>query len=117
MWYQHHLAGSWSTIGDFLIIGHFCVPFAFLLSRHVKRARGPLAVAAVFLLFMHWVDMHWVIMPTHQHHGLHLSWLDFATLIGILGLFLGAFVTLMQKTPLLPLRDPRLRESLDFVNH
>jgi hypothetical protein len=117
MWYQHHLAGSWATIGDLLIVGHFLVPFAFLMSRHVKRARGTLGVAAVFLLFMHWVDMYWVIMPTHHHHGVHLSWLDFTTMIGLLGLFLGVFVMLTQRSSLLPVRDPRLRESLDFVNH
>jgi hypothetical protein len=117
MWYQHHLAGSWSAIGDLLIVGHFCVPFAFLLSRHIKRARGTLAVAAAFLLFIHWVDMHWIVMPTHHHHGMHLSWLDLATLVGVLATFLGVFVGSMQRAPLLPLRDPRLRESLDFMNH
>ena len=44
-WYRDRQLGNWSTIGAVLIFGHFLVPFAFLLSRHVKRNRGPLALA------------------------------------------------------------------------
>lgn len=117
MWYRHHLEGGWGTLGQMLIFGHFCFPFVFLMSRHVKRARGTLAMAAVFLLVMHWIDLHWIIMPTHRPHGPHLTGVDFSTLVGIGALFLGVFTGFLQKTPLLPLRDPRLQESLKFVNH
>ena len=98
------------------MVGHFGVPFIFLMSRHIKRARATLAVAAVYILVLHWIDLHWVIMPSLHHDGMHLSWLDFAPLVGMSALFLGVFVGMLRKTPVIPVRDPRLRESLDFVN-
>ena len=117
LWYQHHLEGNWNSIGETLMVGHFLVPFAFLMSRHIKRARATLAVGAVFLLLMHLIDMHWVVMPMLHHHGLHLTWLDFTTVIAVLGLLTGVVLRNVQGASLVPERDPRLRESLDFVNH
>ncbi len=117
MWYKHHLEGSWATIGNFQIFGHFIIPFAFLMSRHIKRARATLAVAAVFLLFIHWVDLYWIIMPTFHTEGVSLHFQDFTTLIAVVALFLGWFIGALRKAPLIPERDPRLSESLRFVNH
>ncbi len=116
LWYQHHLTGSWGTLGRILVIGHFGVPFVFLMSRHMKRRRFTLALGAVLLLVMHWIDLHWIIMPT-LHHGVHISWIDISSLIGALGLFVWFAMGKMQGAPLLPERDPRLAESLKFQNH
>ena len=115
-WYHHHLEGNWGSIGEFLMIGHFFIPFAFLMSRHVKRARATLAIGAVFLLVMHWIDLHWIVMPSLHHHGMHLSWVDFSSLIGLFAIMFGLFLGNMRKAPILPVRDPRLAESLKFTN-
>lgn len=115
-WFHSHLTGSWGFVGNSLIVGHFALPFVFLLSRHVKRRRTSLAVGAVFILFMHWVDVHWMVMPTLHEAGVSLHWQDATTVLGIGGLFLWLFSRLTENAPLLPERDPRLRESLDFVN-
>jgi len=116
-WYHHHLHGSWNGIGETMMVGHFGIPFVFLMSRHVKRARGTLAVAACFMLVMHWLDLHWNVMPHLHHDGISPSWVDFTTPIGLACLVLCLFVSQVRRTPLLPLRDPRLKESLQFVNH
>ncbi len=116
-WFQNHLAGSWGKVGEFLMIGHFGIPFVFLMSRHVKRRRFTLGVAAVFLLLMHWIDLHWIVMPNLHADGVVLSWLDASTLVGQGALFLWVVLGCMQNAPLVPERDPRLPESLRFVNH
>jgi len=116
MWYLHHLEGSWGTVGGILVVGHFFVPFAFLLSRHIKRRRMTLALGAVYLLVIQWIDMHWIIMPTLHQEAVALSWVDFTTTIGVMSLMLWMFLGNVAKAPLVPERDPRLRESLKFIN-
>ncbi len=113
LWFQERL--GWYWVGWALIVGHFMVPFAFLMSRHVKRNMPLLAVASIFMLVMHWLDMQFIIMPT-LHHQPHPHWVDFTTWLGLTCLFLGFAVMVTRRVPLLPVRDPRLKESLRFVN-
>ena len=117
-WFQQRFHGSWFIIGVILCAGHFIVPFIFLLSRHMKRNRTPLAIGAVLLLVMHWFDMQFNIMPNGGHgfeeFGVH--WLDITTLIGVFGIFLGLTIRNIGKTNLFPTRDPKLKESLKFLN-
>jgi hypothetical protein len=116
IWYAHRSEGSWKTIFVVLCVGHFLVPFAFLMSRHMKRNTLTLSVAAVFLLVMHWFDMAFQILPTVDHHGFHLAWTDVAAMLGVFGLFLAMTLRNVIATPLIPQRDPRLPESLHFHN-
>jgi len=91
------------------------VPFIFLLSRHMKRNRAPLAIGAVLLLAMHWVDMQFIIFPNHSAN-FDPEWVDYVLLLGLLGIFLGLTLRGIGKTNLIPVRDPKLRESLKFTN-
>jgi membrane protein implicated in regulation of membrane protease activity len=117
-WFYKRMAGNWPVIGATLCIGHFLVPFAFLLSRHMKRNRTPLAIGAILLLVMHWIDMQFIIMPNKatDHAGFAPSWLDVTTMIGLLCIFLGLTIRGIAATNLFPVRDPKLRESLKFTN-
>lgn len=110
-------AGNWPMIGRALIIGHFALPFAYLMSRHVKRNRKTLGIGAVLVIVMHWIDMQFLIMPTLHTSGFGLSWLDLTTMVALPCLFIGLTLGSMRRTPLIPERDPRLRESLAFINH
>lgn len=113
IWYQER--EGWFWIGWALIAGHFMVPFAFLMSRHVKRSTPLLALASIFMLVMHWLDMQFIIMPIH-HHQPHPHWVDYTVWLGLLFLFVGFTLVITRRVPLLPVRDPRLKESLRFVN-
>ena len=114
-WFQQRLQGNWGTIGTALCVGHFLVPFVFLLSRHMKRNRAPLAIGAALLLAMHWVDMQFIIFPNHSDN-FHPEWVDYALLVGLPCIFLGLTLRGISKTNLIPVRDPKLRESLKFTN-
>ncbi|MEZ5966570.1 MAG: hypothetical protein R3F56_22225 [Planctomycetota bacterium] len=121
--YAHRKEGNWQWVGAALVFGHFLAPFAFLMSRHIKRNRLTLAVAAVFMLVMHWVDMAFLILPNwhptgegHHEPGLHLHVLDVTSVLGVAAVILGATLVGLRKTPLVPERDPRLAESLHFNN-
>ncbi len=106
---------GWRWASIFLAAGHFVVPFFFLISQPVKRNRVTLTIGALWMLAMHYVDMYWLVMPTH-HKEFQLSILDLTCWIGVGGLFLAALCLLMQRGALVPVRDPRLPESLAFEN-
>jgi hypothetical protein len=115
IWYRHRLEHGWERVTVALVLGHFVLPFFFLLSRDVKRRRGTLAAAALWLLAMHYVDLYWLVMPAVSE-SFRPHWLDLVTLVGVGGLALGAFGWLVRRPALVPVADPRLPESLSFEN-
>ena len=46
-----------------LVLFHFAIPFAMLLSRPFKRNIRKLVWVAVLLLLMRYVDLFWIIEP------------------------------------------------------
>jgi hypothetical protein len=100
----------------FLIAGHFVAPFFYLMGRDVKRNGATLAIGGTWLLVMHFVDIYWQVMPTLHRDGLRPSLLDAAAFLAVGGCFVAAASWLMRRNALVPLRDPRLAESLAFEN-
>ncbi|RJP21902.1 MAG: quinol:cytochrome C oxidoreductase [Candidatus Omnitrophota bacterium] len=116
-WFFQRQSGGWGWIGLILIFGHFILPFLGLLSRYVKRRKKPLAFWAVWILLMHWIDLYWLILPEYgQEWFFFHSVLDIGCFIGIGGLFLACACYLARDRALIPLKDPRLQESLTFEN-
>ena len=115
-WYQARMEGSWMTVSLFLMAGHFVAPFFYLMGRAVKRKGATLASGGAWLLAMHFVDLYWQVMPTLHPEGLSPSLLDVAALVAVGGCFVAAASWLMRRQALVPLRDPRLAESLAFEN-
>jgi hypothetical protein len=116
VWYEHRMVGSWESASLLLAIGHFVVPFFFLMPKTIKRNRGLLLAGAVWMLVMHFTDIFWCVMPVLHHHGVHLGLLDITTFLGIGGLFVSVFSWLLARHALIPVKDPRLPESLAFEN-
>jgi hypothetical protein len=116
IWYKARIEGSWLTVSLLLMAGHFGVPFFYLMGRTVKRKGATLAVGGAWLLVMHYVDLYWQVMPTLHPEGLSPSLLDVAAFVAVGGCFVAAAGWLMRRQALVPLRDPRLAESLAFEN-
>jgi hypothetical protein len=116
VWYKARIEGSWMQVSLLLIAGHFVVPFFYLMGRAVKRRWSTLAIGGVWLLAMHFVDLYWQVMPTLHPEGVRVSALDVAAFVSVGGCFVAAASWLMRRQALVPLRDPRLAESLAFEN-
>jgi hypothetical protein len=116
IWYKARLEGSWKAVSILLMAGHFGAPFFFLMGRAVKRRGWTLALGGAWLLVMHFVDLYWQVMPTLHPHGVRPSALDVAAFVAVGGCFVAAASWLMRRQALVPLRDPRLAESLAFEN-
>jgi len=117
IFYLHRIRGSWLTLSVVLAVGHFCAPFLFLLPRTIKRSGPGLALAALWLLGMHYLDLYWLVMPRLHPAGVTPHVLDGACLLGVGGVFLCGLGLLMRRAALIPVKDPRLPESLSFENY
>lgn len=116
IWFLHRWESSWKTISLIIVFGHFVVPFFILFPQVTKRNKPVMTIMTIWILTMHWVDIHWIVMPTLHHHGFHFSWLDATTVVGIGGIFLFIFWRLFTNHPLVPVNDPKLKKSIEFVS-
>ena len=116
IWYKTRMEGSWMTISVLLLLGHFVAPFLYLMGRSVKRNGATLAIGGVWLLVMHFVDLYWQVMPALHPDGFRPALLDVTALMAVGGSFVATVSWLMRRQALVPLRDPRLSESLAFEN-
>jgi hypothetical protein len=111
-WYVRRLNGGWETVGLFLVVLHFAVPFALLLSRQLKRKTRTLVRLASWLIFMRIVDIFWHIEPS-THATFHVSWLHFTIIAGIGGLWMAYFFHNLRSRPLLPVNAPQTLRLLE----
>ncbi|RMF08350.1 MAG: hypothetical protein D6762_05810 [Candidatus Neomarinimicrobiota bacterium] len=116
VWYLHRWEHGWKWVTLLLIVGHFVIPFLTLIFRASKRNLRVLLVMALWMIAMQWVDLYWLIVPTFHPHAPHLSWMDGAAFLGIGGIFLGIFWRTFTTHPLVPVGDPKLKDSIEFTN-
>jgi len=117
VWFAHRWDDpGWRTVSIALVLGHFVLPFFFLLPRATKRNRLLLSLGALWMLAMHYLDLYWLVMPAYHGEEAVSGLVLAAAFVGVGGLFLGLLGSLMRKPALVPVRDPRLPESLSFEN-
>jgi hypothetical protein len=108
-WYITRTQGGWQYVGLALIIFHFALPFAVLLSRAVKRQAQVLTVIAGFIVFMRLVDLFWLTMPALRP-TLSLHWLDVVIPVAMGGFWVALFAWHLKRKSLAPLHDPVFQE-------
>ena len=115
-WYLRRQTGQWAGVSLLLLFGHFVLPFVYLLPRFVKRRPKLFGPIAAWMLLMHYVDIYWIVMPQISPGRVPLHLLDLTCPLGIGGIMLAATAHRLRQRALVPLRDPRLAESLAFEN-
>jgi hypothetical protein len=114
-WYILRIDGGWRWVAAFLAIFHFFVPFFLLLSRDLKRNPRALSFVAVWLLFVHWVDVYWLVMP-HIHEAGPRPWpFDLTAFVGVGGAAVAFTILRMRAAAAVPVRDPHLEDSLRYM--
>jgi hypothetical protein len=114
-WYILRIDGGWLWVGAFLAIFHFLVPFFLLLSRDLKRDPRRLSLLAGWLLFVHWIDLYWLIMPHLHPEGPRPSPWDLTAFVGVGGAAVAFTLWRMRAAAPVPLRDPYLEDSLRYL--
>jgi hypothetical protein len=107
---------SWWALNMLLVIGRFFGPFAILLLRSIKKAPSQLCWMAGWIVFMQLLDMYIVVLPALHGTGVHVSIWDFVALLTMGAVLAFAYLRLLPRSSLFPVRDPRLIESLRLTN-
>lgn len=133
-WYSYRGQGSFLTISLVLVFVRFVLPFLGLMSKKIKRNPKTFMFWAVWMLAGQFLDMFWLIKPAlhnlRYEEAAHLgevadkasyfqaslSVADVTTYIGIGGIMLGVFFWATCKNALVPVKDPRLAESINHEN-
>jgi uncharacterized membrane protein YpjA len=114
-WYKERFAGGWGDMAWALVFCHFVIPFFFLLSRHIKRNKTTLAIGAVWMIAMVYLDMYWLVMPGVDHQPAPNA-MDALCLVGLVSALVAGIAYRAQGVNLIPTKDPRLARSLAFEN-
>jgi hypothetical protein len=112
--YRTRLQGGWEAVAAALLLFHFALPFALLLSRPLKRSARALAIVAALMLAMQLLDLFWLIGPDLVGHGheavpLRVHWMDLAATFAVGGLWLFLFARQARTAPVLPTGEPEVR--------
>jgi hypothetical protein len=106
--------GSWFGFSLVLIAVQFVLPFLLLLLYGLKFRAGRLTAVAVGLLFAHYVDAYFMVMPVLHGRGFHPHWLDLAALLALSGVALCVSVWLSRGHALVPAFDPELALGVEY---
>lgn len=112
--YVARTRGTWATVSIFLALGQFVVPFFALLPWRIKRNGKQLSAMAVWLVFIHYIDAHWLVAPSSRLTGWPYRWVDLAALLFVGGLTTLGVTLVLRKRPILPINDPTLAAGLGY---
>jgi hypothetical protein len=124
--YLRRLRGGWQVVSLLLILLHFALPFALLLSRQRKREPVRLRRVALLMLFMRVFDMVFLFAPSvHQGGEAEWGWRDLLTsfvpmflmALGVGGIWLWYYFGQLASRPLLPLGAPDLEKAIAATEH
>ena len=110
---------QWWYVGLVILFGHFFIPFCALLSYRYKITHHIIRRIAIWNLSIILVDICYNIMPAlKDSHGdprpflsLNLVWV-LTSVLGVGGICVWAYLRSFPTTKLIPIRDPRIVESL-----
>jgi hypothetical protein len=118
-WYNIREYGDWWWIGLVLLFGHFFVPFIAWLFYRWKSNRGRALLVSVWVAVIILIDICYNVLPALKDaHGNPepffsgtLLWVLSST-IGVGGICAWAYLRSFTTAKLIPIRDPRIIESL-----
>lgn len=105
--------GEWVIVSLALILFKFVVPFLALLPRWAKRSPNHLVAVSILVLVMQFVDLYWLVYPEFNAKKALFSYSEVLVFLGFLGLFLFSVTRFLSRHSIVPIKDPRIHESLD----
>jgi len=117
-WYNIREHGDWLWVGLFLLFGHFFLPFFAWLRYKNKTDLKPALFISIWIAVVILVDLCYNVLPVLKHHdepvnfiSINLLWV-LTSVVGVGGICVWAYLRSFAKTKIIPIRDPRIVESL-----
>lgn len=116
-WYNVRETGGWMWVGMILIFGHFLVPFLFLLQHPLKKRVWSMSFICLWILAIQLLDILYNIVPAKKLPNgdpmpFGISPFDVTALLAVGGICGWAFFRSFGRARCIPIRDPRIIESL-----
>jgi hypothetical protein len=110
---------QWWYVGLVILFGHFFLPFFALLSYRYKITKPIIRRIALWILAVILIDISYNILPAlKDSHGdaapffsINLLWI-LTSVVGVGGVCVWAYLRSFPTAKLIPIRDPRIGESL-----
>ncbi|HWG48461.1 MAG TPA: hypothetical protein VN669_02150 [Candidatus Acidoferrales bacterium] len=114
-WFTRRLYHGWQYVGLFLVLFHFAVPFALLLSRPLKRNPRRLVKVAIWLIIARYVDLFWCVEGNFSQ-SFFVTLPDILLPIALGGLWVWMYFRNLRQAPLLPLYAHHTQTLLESVH-
>ncbi|HWF93115.1 MAG TPA: hypothetical protein VN684_12575 [Terriglobales bacterium] len=114
-WFTRRLYHGWEYVGLFLVLFHFAVPFALLLSRPLKRNPRRLVKVAIWLIIARYVDLFWCVEGNFRQ-SFFVTLPDILLPIALGGLWVWMYFRNLRQAPLLPLYAHHTQTLLESVH-
>jgi hypothetical protein len=105
-WYIHRFHGGWQWVGIGLMLFHFLLPFALLLSRERKRDLVRLQRVAALVFVMRLADLAWLMLPAFSPGHFRFGIWEALAVIGLGGIWLRVFARRFAEAPNVPAHLP-----------
>jgi len=104
--------GAWGFLAALIVLFHFFLPFFMLLMRPIKDRPETIAVVTVIIIVMRYVAIYWLVAPGWYGDHFHYSIWNVATLIGIGGVWLYAFIDQLKGQTIIPIHETWVEEAV-----
>lgn len=112
LWFLERLTGGYEYLAYFYLFGRFVIPFLVLLPKRPKSNPKIITSMSILILLSHLVELYWIVMPVLDHHGFHFNWMTITSFFGLGGIFFGLFFYRFKQNKMIPVKDPKLQQSL-----
>ena len=95
-----------------LVFGHFVIPFLILIFNKSKQMLTLLGILSILILFMHWIDLYWNVLPNLHKDTIVFNWSDITIFLAHGGFFMSLFWKRFSEHPMVPANESRLDDSI-----
>ncbi|MFN3782084.1 MAG: quinol:cytochrome C oxidoreductase, partial [Candidatus Kapaibacteriota bacterium] len=113
-WYITRGTGSWLYFSIGIIFVKFVVPYVVLLPQPAKMDPKRLKFISLWILFAHYYDLFWIVMPTFSKNSFFFGWIEITTILLGIGFIIVIFYYFGSRTNLIPIGDPKLKRAIEF---
>jgi len=113
-YFIRRLRGAWAPLVVLNLFLNWVFPFFALLSRRAKRSPGLMLKVAGVILVGRWLDLYLMILPPAAASTPVFGIWEVGTAAGGVGALLLVLSRVLRSTPLVPMKDPFVPESLHY---
>jgi hypothetical protein len=115
-YFIHRNQHGWQYMAYTLVALHFVVPFFLLLRQDAKRKQITLLAGSFLLLFAHYIDLAFIVLPVIGKGGFFFGWQEIVVFVAMMGIFFFIVAKQFARRNVIAVNDPYIPESIELVS-